>query len=204
MLHEGYRSGDKLPTERELATKFGVGRSSVREALKALQALGFLEIRQGSGCYVQEVSLASLFLPIKEQLYNKRILIEEIVETRIALESEIIQLAIQRATPVMLDKINRYLHSDEKESFDYDPHFAFEQMLAEMAGNRILIMMQNLIHQLWRDATNTGWRRRSLDERNAEHLDIFHSIRTKDVQGALEKMRQHLWWAVERFDDLNI
>lgn len=209
ILQKDYKSGDKLPTERELSEQFGVGRSSVREALSGLKALGIIEVRQGSGCYVKEINLASLLLPIQGQIYNKRILVEEIMETRVAIELEIIRLAIKRATPIMLDKIESYLTSvdqdaaDETKSTKYNPHFAFEQLLAEMAGNRILIMMQNLIHELWHDLTSKGWRRRSIEISHQEHMDIFRSIKNRDLPSALTKMENHLLWAVKYFDEMN-
>ncbi|WP_180994105.1 FadR/GntR family transcriptional regulator [Bacillus sp. Marseille-P3661] len=210
ILQQGFNSGDKLPTERELSEQFGVGRSSVREALSGLKALGILEVRQGSGCYVKEVNLASLLLPIQERIHNKRILVEEIIETRVAIELEIIRLAIKRATPIMLDKVETYLISYEKKSADNNKstietsqHFAFERLLAEMAGNRILIMMQNLVHELWRDTTRKGWRHRSIEEANREHMDIFQSIKNKDLASALTKMENHLLWGVKNFDVMN-
>ncbi|MUG26644.1 GntR family transcriptional regulator [Paenibacillus macerans] len=200
ILQKDYKSGDKLPTERELSEHFGVGRSSVREALSGLKALGIIEVRQGSGCYVKEINLASLLLPIQGQLYNKRILVEEIMETRVAIELEIIRLAVKRATPIMLDKIESYLTSVEQDSAQ---HFAFEQLLAEMAGNRILIMMQSLVHELWRDITSKGWRRRSMEISHQEHLDIFRSIKNRDLPAALTKMENHLLWGVKYFDEMN-
>ncbi|WP_371370650.1 FadR/GntR family transcriptional regulator [Sporomusa aerivorans] len=209
ILHKGYRSGDKLPTERELAEHFGVGRSSVREALSGLKALGILEIRQGSGCYIKEINIASLLFPIQEQIYNKRILVEEILESRVAIELEIVKLAIKRATPVMLAKIETYLLSvdensaDGEKSIKYDNHFAFEQLLADMAGNRILIMLQNLIHELWRDLTSKGWRHRSIKESNTEHINIFRSIQEKDTISALEKMENHILWGIKCYDAMN-
>ncbi|MGZ7440278.1 FadR/GntR family transcriptional regulator [Paenibacillus sp. TH7-28] len=200
ILQKDYKSGDKLPTERELSEHFGVGRSSVREALSGLKALGIIEVRQGSGCYVKEINLASLLLPIQGQLYNKRILVEEIMETRVAIELEIIRLAVKRATPIMLDKIESYLTSDEQDSAQ---HFAFEQLLAEMAGNRILIMMQSLVHELWGDITSKGWRRRSMEISHQEHMDIFRSIKNRDLPAALTKMENHLLWGVKYFDEMN-
>ncbi|MCM3699560.1 FadR/GntR family transcriptional regulator [Paenibacillus macerans] len=200
ILQKDYKSGDKLPTERELSEHFGVGRSSVREALSGLKALGIIEVRQGSGCYVKEINLASLLLPIQGQLYNKRILVEEIMETRVAIELEIIRQAVKRATPIMLDKIESYLTSVEQDSAQ---HFAFEQLLAEMAGNRILIMMQSLVHELWRDITSKGWRRRSMEISHQEHMDIFRSIKNRDLPAALTKMENHLLWGVKYFDEMN-
>jgi len=58
MIAEGrLRSGDRLPPERDLAEKFVVSRTSVREALRALESLGFVEIRAGEGTFVREASV---------------------------------------------------------------------------------------------------------------------------------------------------
>ena len=61
MIAEGrLKSGDQLPPERDLAGKFVVSRTSVREALRALESLGFVEIRPGVGTFVREVSVEAL------------------------------------------------------------------------------------------------------------------------------------------------
>src|SRR5207253_9164354 len=64
MIAEGrLKSGDRLPPERDLAEKFVVSRSSVREALRALESLGLVEIRAGEGTVVRQVSVESLIEP---------------------------------------------------------------------------------------------------------------------------------------------
>src|SRR3989304_4005061 len=64
MIAEGrLKSGDQLPPERELAEKFLVSRTSVREALRALESLGLLEIRPGGGTVVREEAVGSLLEP---------------------------------------------------------------------------------------------------------------------------------------------
>jgi len=61
LIAEGrLKSGDQLPPERDLAEKFVVSRTSVREALRALESLGFVEIRPGEGTFVREMSVDSL------------------------------------------------------------------------------------------------------------------------------------------------
>ncbi|MDU5947106.1 MAG: hypothetical protein E6Z15_08525, partial [Paenibacillus macerans] len=67
----------------------------------------------------------------------------------------------------------------------------------------ILIMMQSLVHELWRDITSKGWRRRSMEISHQEHLDIFRSIKNRDLPSALTKMENHLLWGVKYFDEMN-
>ena len=65
LIAEGrLKSGDRLPPERELAEKFVVSRTSVREALRALESLGLVEIRAGEGAFVREISVDALIEPL--------------------------------------------------------------------------------------------------------------------------------------------
>ena len=83
MIAEGrLKSGDRLPPERELAEKFVVSRTSVREALRALESLGLLEIRPGEGTFVREVSVETLIEPLALVMASQREAIGERSEER--------------------------------------------------------------------------------------------------------------------------
>src|SRR5512132_1561450 len=73
LIAEGrFKSGDRLPPERELAEKFVVSRTSVREALRALESLGLIEIRAGEGTFVREMSVESLIEPLARVMLSQR------------------------------------------------------------------------------------------------------------------------------------
>src|SRR4030095_13840330 len=73
MIAEGrLKSGDRLPPERDLAEKFVVSRTSVREALRALESLGLIEIRPGEGTFVREMSVESLIEPLALVMASQR------------------------------------------------------------------------------------------------------------------------------------
>src|SRR5262249_19476089 len=83
MIAEGRReSGDQLPPERDLAEKFVVSRTSVREALRALESLGLVEIRPGEGTFVREVSVEALIEPLALVMLSQREAIAELFEAR--------------------------------------------------------------------------------------------------------------------------
>src|SRR5439155_4866644 len=106
MIAEGrLESGDQLPAERELAEKFVVGRSSVREALRALESLGLVEIRPGEGTFVREVSVESLIEPLALVMASQREAIGELFEARRMIEPALAALAARRATPEELHEM---------------------------------------------------------------------------------------------------
>src|SRR5436309_10784442 len=100
LIAEGrLKSGDRLPPERELAEKFVVSRTSVREALRALESLGLIEIRPGEGTFVRQVPLDALVGPLALVMTSQREAIGELFEARRVLEPAIAALAAGRATP---------------------------------------------------------------------------------------------------------
>src|SRR3989475_3438037 len=97
LIAEGrLKSGDRLPPERELAEKFVVSRTSVREALRALESLGLIEIRAGEGTFVREMSVDELVGPLALVLTSQREAIGELFEARRGLEPAIAALAAGR------------------------------------------------------------------------------------------------------------
>ena len=102
LLKEGkYRPGDRLPTERQLAEQFGVGRTSVREGLRYLEKMGILDIHQGRGITVRSLSLEDIFaysVPLTSliELPNKEI--RDTMYARRLLERESVYLACENRT----------------------------------------------------------------------------------------------------------
>src|SRR5215475_4210004 len=116
MIAEGrLKSGDQLPPERDLAEKFVVSRTSVREALRALESLGLIEIRAGEGTFVREVSVEALIEPLALVMLSQREAIGELFEARRLLEPAIAALAAERSTPDELHEMERILEEQAKE-----------------------------------------------------------------------------------------
>src|SRR5437762_9392216 len=116
MIAEGrLKSGDQLPPERDLAEKFLVSRTSVREALRALESVGLIEIRPGEGTFVREISVEALVEPLALVLLSQRAMIEELFEARRMLEPVIAGLAARRATKDEVQEMERILEAQAKE-----------------------------------------------------------------------------------------
>ena len=90
--------GDKLPSTRELSESFQVGRSTVREALSALKAMGLVEIHQGEGIYVRKINPSDLEMPSLDALLMSRTTILELLEARKSLEVSNAGLAAEKRT----------------------------------------------------------------------------------------------------------
>jgi DNA-binding FadR family transcriptional regulator len=102
ILERGLAAGDPLPTESELMDELGIGRNSVREALKALQAVGIVEIRHGFGMFVGRMSLTGL---VDELAFHSRITMQDgrnhlghLIEIREVLESGLVLRLIDQHT----------------------------------------------------------------------------------------------------------
>lgn len=135
-----YQVGDKLPVEAELMQEFGVGRSSVREAIKQLANSGLLRVQQGLGTFVEDNS------GIKEPLVQrlKRSNVKEIDEVRQLLEMKIAENAALKRTAKDIKKMKQLLElrnteaeaDNAAESIEADIHFHIA--IAEASGNEVL------------------------------------------------------------------
>lgn len=116
MIADGkYKSGEKLPTEMELAEKFGVSRLPIREALSVLRATGVIISKQGGGSYVADVPSKTMLQEItidNEDVEN----IKYLFELRKALEPEAAYLAATRRLPEQLEEMKSILQQLERES----------------------------------------------------------------------------------------
>src|SRR5512132_646502 len=108
-------SGDRLPPERELAERFRVSRTSVREALRSLQSRGLIEIRAGEGAFVRAVPGEARSEPLALGILPHREAVGELFEARRILEPAIAALAARRATPEDIAEMARILEEQAKE-----------------------------------------------------------------------------------------
>ncbi|QIN82197.1 FCD domain-containing protein [Rubrobacter tropicus] len=156
-IREGrYRAGDRLPTERELAERLGVGRTSVREGLRFLEKLGILEIRQGTGTMVRSLSLGEVFdhlVPVQTIIDLPDRDVRHIMHVRRVLEAESAQLAAQHATERQLGRLDELLDgmaaSLERPRDYLEMDLEFHVVVAEAAANPVLAHLIDLIRTIY-------------------------------------------------------
>jgi len=198
MITEGrLKSGDRLPPERDLAEKFLVSRTSVREALRALESLGLLEIRPGEGTFVREISVETLVEPLALVMLSQREAVSELFEARRLLEPALAALAAVRATPEEIGEMERILEDQAKEiasgrtglAQDAQFHAAIGAAAHNRAITRLAHGIMDLLTQSREESLNTPGRPQRSHQ---NHRQILKAIRERNARAAEQAMIQHL------------
>jgi GntR family transcriptional regulator, transcriptional repressor for pyruvate dehydrogenase complex len=157
LIREGrWAPGDQIPPERELAERFRVSRTSVREALRALEMQGVIESRQGGGTFVRTADTESLVPPLAAAILRGRREMAEVLEVRELIEPGIARRAAMRATDEHIVELSTLLERQreciaEGRSF-VEEDTAFHYTLATAADNHILLRLHNVILDLLRES----------------------------------------------------
>ncbi|MFC0297301.1 FadR/GntR family transcriptional regulator [Geobacillus jurassicus] len=132
IVEDNLAPGDKLPSERELAERLGVGRSSVREALRALEFLGLIETRRGEGTYMREVGSHQLIDLLAMFLLENERAKADLAETKWLIERLLLELACRRRSAEDVDELKKIVR---QKPIDF---VRFFQTVAEASGNFLL------------------------------------------------------------------
>lgn len=148
IINKAYKSGDKIPTETELAEQLGVSRNSIREAIKILSAVGILEIQRGKGTYIAKKIAPTFFDPLIFSLIIEPKSSVDLYEFRVMFESMIIFCAIDKLTPDQIDILKamvvetkrHYFEEGEETEVDYylKEDIRFHQTLLDMTANPLI------------------------------------------------------------------
>lgn len=157
MLSRQLRPGDKIPTETELAEELGVGRNSVREAIKILVYLGVLEIRRAEGTFVCEGFSESMIDPmIYGIILDKEDSYENLMELRELIEVGVMQLAMrkmdQEHLAMLEEKLLQMKSEIAKGADNFENIFladgAFHDMISEMGRNPLVDKINQVVRVL--------------------------------------------------------
>jgi GntR family transcriptional repressor for pyruvate dehydrogenase complex len=194
--------GDKLPSTKEMSESFGVGRSTTREALSALKAMGLIEIRQGGGCRVIHSAPEEITLPELDSLRMNRETLLELLEARQSLEVSNASVAAVNRTEEDLDQF-KALISEMERSVGQDiegerTDLLFHLTLARATHNSILVrLFESIVNQLEtaiREIRRVElYANRQVAERlYLEHSAIYEAVSLQDPELAAQRMKQHL------------
>ncbi|MFM2481956.1 FadR/GntR family transcriptional regulator [Celerinatantimonas sp. YJH-8] len=188
-----------LPTERELAERFHVGRRAIRRALDVLEEEGRIWRKQGKGTFVgpgaPQHPLDLVALPKQSNLL-------EVMETRLLFEPNLARLAAIRASEEQIALMRRLSEkmktipaedADQNELWDS----AFHRAIAEASGNRLLTGLFDAIDAIrrdpiWRDMRDRARNRLKMNHYDNDHLAIVDAIARRSPKEAAQAMRQHL------------
>lgn len=188
IVSERLDPGDQLPTERELMNGLKVGRSSIREVIRHLQALGIVEIRRGSGTYLKRaLSEKTVYLPLS--IATKRDGLLQTLEVRRALEVEASILAAQRATPeniVEMGDMLEHMESVHHLNGTAGPEdLAFHLSIYRAAGNPLFEQLLQQMRESFESFFERPFNRKDFAGRSFPfHRQLFDAISTGDAEFA--------------------
>ncbi|PKR48636.1 FadR/GntR family transcriptional regulator [Thalassospira povalilytica] len=183
--------GDRLPPERELMAGLKVGRSSIREAIGHMQALGVVEIRRGSGTYLKrQVSEKTLFMPLSIATQRDGLL--QTLEVRRGLEVEASMLAAKRATAQDIDEMRAALDAMEAEHLEFgtagEADLVFHLSIYKASGNPLFEQLLGQMREAFESFFAQPFNRPDFASSSFEfHRMLFDAI----VAGDTELARQH-------------
>lgn len=198
------KRGDKLPPEPELMKQFGVGRSSLREAMAALSLVGLLEVKPGHGTTVSLSAGDFLTKPLRwGMLMNWRDKLHELVEVRMIIEHAIAGMAAERATKEEIAEIKHHqtqLRASKKVGKKaVQADLAFHAALARASHNSILArFLAELRHPMKNMMEQKASVFMDYDRVAEQHEAIVKAIEGRDIKKAQSTLRDHLEWAGER------
>ena len=195
--------GDRLPPERQLSEVMGVGRSAVREALAALEILGIVTVRPGSGTYLSGGTSELLPQTLSWGILLRADKTRELIQVRHGLEVQAARLAASNATPSSRRLLAEHTATMEQSLADFEAFVAadmlFHQEIAAAAGNILLRDMLQSVRSLIR-----VWVERALNDAEhakltlSEHRAILSAIDARDPEAAAAAMNRHMHSAAQR------
>lgn len=204
LLDGTLQPGDRLPPERELATTLGVGRSSVREALRVLEVMGLIRTATGSGPMAGAIIVGTptggMSALLRLQMAAQHFAIEDVVHTRVALESGVVA-ALAADPDRALGDVHRLLEVMDREALSAADFVALDAQLhlalAEACGNEVTVTMMGGLRDAIEGYVIAGtsrvpdWESESRRLRH-EHHAIVDTVEGGDADAARSLIAAHI------------
>lgn len=192
-----WKAGDRLPPERELCVELGIARTSLREALKAMELVGMLASRIGDGTYICPRSEFLARPMLWAFTATDSAGLKEILEARTLLEQDLAGLAAENASDAEIASIESLVEEMRvrivKNQSVLDQDMAFHEAIGSASHNSVLSNSVQLLRNMQREWISIKLRLPQHPEMVlAEHLLIFEAIRDRDVVLARQRMHDHI------------
>lgn len=198
MIVDGtFQKDEPLPSERELAKRLRVSRSSVRDAFRRLEVIGLLETRHGQGTFLHELSVDNVVTPMASVLTFNRARQDDLMDARRAFEPAVARMAASRATDEELDAIDRIVEAQRRKVKASEPTInedtAFHAALAQATHNPVIVGVMEILNDLLVES-----RQRSLERRGRSlqslrgHEAVAEALRRHDADAAALAMHSHI------------
>jgi DNA-binding FadR family transcriptional regulator len=196
ILDHGLSAGDPLPSETQLAQELGVGRGSVREAIKSLQSLGIVEVRRGNGLFVHTYTFDQILETLSYGMRFDTTTLAELAQIRVLLERAAIEDAVRQMGAADLGRLERLMDVWEQRVQTEDPvsdiDEEFHRVLYGTLNNQTLmkllevfwIAFENLDNPVIQDA-------RPAEHDFENHRAILDAVKARDADLARQLMMRH-------------
>jgi GntR family transcriptional regulator, transcriptional repressor for pyruvate dehydrogenase complex len=199
-IKSGYlKPGDKIDSQNELAKKMNVGRSCIREALQALSLTKIVEIRQGKGIYVSNLSMETIMNPIKMSFNVSKEDLFALLKVRKILEKAAVSEAVVHATEEDIEnlekhvkKMDKYIEDNDSALFIYED-IEFHKSIFHCTHNKSLMSIFNFICDMLLESIQSTIKiENSIERGQQRHKEIFERIKQRDIGGAKKAINNHL------------
>jgi len=192
-----FKAGDQLPSERELAESFKVSRTSVREALRALESQGLIVSRTGMGNFVADLPVESLVGPLARLLIDEKKALADVFEMRKLIEPHIAALAAERASKsdiarlkkIVAKQIAAVARGETGVEADAELHFFIGRATRNQALQKLVSGLMELLSRSREESLQTGARRSSSID---AHRRIIAAIEKRDKVATPSQMLRHI------------
>lgn len=191
--------GDRLPGEFDLAEKFGVSRTAVREALRLLSGRGLVDIRKGSGVYVTEMDMSNVVDPLYELLEMKcgEGALLHILRVRLFMEPEITRMAVLNCSDediaYLEGKYNQMAAHQDDPLKNIENDIKFHRRIAAASNNPLVPIIMEPIFQILDKFISSTYRQSHAGKMAIKyHHDLVQHFKNRDADAAFNTMRQHL------------
>ena len=196
IVNGSWKPGTKLPSESQLCEELGVSRVSIRSALQALEARGFIDIRRGEGSFVNHFNLADHLKLLVPVFALERSDVMEVIEYRLIVEPNIMPLVIERASEEDIKSLEK-IYKQMEESVDDIRKFAtldeqFHLRLVDIISNNVIQRIYTVLFEIF----NSSWLEicevLGVKDGLFYHLEMINAIRNRKIDEAVAIMYKHV------------
>lgn len=209
ILSDDLKPGYKLPSERDLSKMIGVGRLSLREGLRILEAAGIIETRYGigSGTYISEMTIENMIDRFSECLRLSKMTIDQLTEARMEISSIILKYCIERGDNEDIEKLENCIKETENlfklGHETREMNIYFHQLIAQSSKNPAFIILHyslmNMLRQFLSRFVSPPEHSKKVLKDNKRILEY---LKKKDLNKAIPAMRSHLTYVKKRMASL--
>jgi DNA-binding FadR family transcriptional regulator len=204
ILEHNLSGGDPLPPENQLAEALGVGRGSVREAIKALQSLGIVEVRRGHGLYVREYNFDAILETFSYVMRFDTTTLLELMQARILLERAAIEDTITQIGPAELEQLEELMETWQQRVQAGQPYEdldkEFHATLFRTLNNQTLVKLFEVFWIAFDNLDIEIIRQANPEEELKVHQAILEAVKQRDTVLARQLLVQHFTHLEDRIN----